>query len=238
MAEFKPYGKTPRLFREVIITEKIDGSNAGIHIEPLQDILPSDGIFTPWEGFPPGWHYAEQWLTKDSSLALVDGVGYRVTAQSRNRIVTPNRSGFTTDNYGFAAWVHENRQVLVEVLGKGLHYGEWYGKGVNYGYGLDHKRFALFAVDRYDQAELLWARKLDVPIETVPELWRGTFSEDIVMELINDLRTYGTRIPHLSQGVHESQIPKAEGLIVYHTQSRQVYKVLCENDELPKSLVA
>lgn len=32
MIEFKAWPKIPRLFRDVIITEKIDGTNAAIHI--------------------------------------------------------------------------------------------------------------------------------------------------------------------------------------------------------------
>lgn len=37
MIDFTPYSKTPRLNREVVITEKIDGTNSQIVISPLLD---------------------------------------------------------------------------------------------------------------------------------------------------------------------------------------------------------
>jgi hypothetical protein len=35
MAEFIAWPKTQRLFRDIIVSEKIDGTNAAIHIEEL-----------------------------------------------------------------------------------------------------------------------------------------------------------------------------------------------------------
>jgi hypothetical protein len=104
MPEFVPWPKIHRLFRDVIITEKIDGTNAAIGIS-------DDG---------------------------------EVHAQSRKRIITP-----ADDNYGFAKWVHANAAVLAEHLGPGLHFGEWCGLGINRGYGLPEKRFALFNAARW-----------------------------------------------------------------------------------------
>src|ERR1700744_5037408 len=94
--EFKPWPKTPRYFRDITITEKIDGTNAAIGIQP------------------------------------VAGSDYpMVYAQSRKRIITKD-----DDNYGFARWVYDNCETLVEDLGYGLHFGEWWGKGIQRSYGL------------------------------------------------------------------------------------------------------
>jgi len=48
------------------------------------------------------------------------------------------------DNFGFAQWVNKNAEQLVLDLGVGYHFGEWWGIGINRGYGLDHRRFSLF----------------------------------------------------------------------------------------------
>ena len=103
--EFRPFPKIPRLSREIIITEKIDGTNASITIT-------EDG----------------QFLTG-----------------SRNRWITPE-----DDNFGFSAWAHANKDVLMG-LGVGTHFGEWWGHGIQRGYGLPkgRRRFSLFNVGRW-----------------------------------------------------------------------------------------
>lgn len=35
---FQPWPKTPRLFREIVVTEKIDGTNAQVFIFPAKEI--------------------------------------------------------------------------------------------------------------------------------------------------------------------------------------------------------
>lgn len=213
MTEFTPYGKTPRLNRDIIITEKIDGTNAGIRIEQVEEPFSQNetslgASFWPGTGEGPT-HYA-------------------VTAQSRNRIITPNHDGQSTDNAGFAAWVYEHAGVLIPALGVGMHFGEWFGKGVNgHGYGQD-KMFALFNPDRYDQEALGQARQDGVNIDTVPVLYRGPFLQDAIEDAVAYLRREGSQ-------VFGAEGMEAEGVIVFHSASRQVYKVLCKNDDIPKS---
>lgn len=72
---------------------------------------------------------------------VVIGEDGSVTAQSRNRIITPDQ-----DNYGFASWVEHHAPVLREVLAPGHHFGEWWGLGVNRSYKLFERRFSLFNV--------------------------------------------------------------------------------------------
>lgn len=209
---FTPYGKTPRLNRDIIVTEKIDGTNAAIRVE--------EGVWVN----PSLWD--EEGVT--ASIETED-TAYTLIAQSRNRIITPNSEGRSTDNAGFAGWVREHALPLALLLGAGIHFGEWYGQGIQRAYGLDHKRFALFNPDRYKWESIVAAQLSGVAVETVPVLYRGPNSTSTIRGVVEDLRLGGSHLP-------EALFYPAEGAIVFHTASRQVYKVLCENDDMPKSL--
>ncbi len=199
--EFKAYPKTPRLFRDIVVTQKLDGSNACCVIEIGN---PSDSQ----EGYVAGID--------------ISGVFYKVGAQSRKRVITPDQ-----DNYGFATWVADNAEGLVKILGEGYHYGERWGSGINSGEGLakGEKRFSLFNVNRWKDADLSSVPGLDV----VPTLYEGVFSEEAINGCLDRLKSEGS--------VAVPGFMKPEGVVIFHTQSRQVYKVLCENDEIPKGLV-
>lgn len=82
----------------------------------------------------------------DGTNACIMINGENIEAASRNRKITSE-----DDNYGFAAWVEENRDELLK-LGEGYHYGEWVGKGINRGYGLDDRRFYIFG--KYNKESL------------------------------------------------------------------------------------
>ena len=64
---------------------------------------------------------------------------------SRTQWITPER-----DNHGFARWAYEHRDELM-TLGPGSHMGEFWGSGIQRGYGLQkgEKRFSLFNVRRW-----------------------------------------------------------------------------------------
>lgn len=196
---FEAWPKIPRLNREMIVTEKIDGTNAAVIIE---------------RGAPA-----------DSQMGWIAGIShdggfYKVGAQSRTRLITPQ-----DDNYGFARWVEENAQALVETLGEGRHFGEWWGNGIQRGYGLPKgdKRFSLFNTSRWNDADLSAVPGLGV----VPVLYRGVFSHDTITTIVGNLREYGSAV---GQGY------RAEGVVVYLPAARQLFKVLVENDEIPKGL--
>ena len=127
MAEFEPFPKVPRFYRNWTATEKIDGTNAAIVVEPWDepalDVSSTPGI----------------WL---------DGKFYEVRAQSRKRFVRPS-----DDNFGFARWVYDNAEALVRTLGPGRHFGEWWGLGIQRGYDQRCKRFSLFNTDRWGEME-------------------------------------------------------------------------------------
>lgn len=122
--KFQAWPKTPRLFRPIIVTEKLDGTNAAVIITGTQHPdVDNDG---------------------SELLVNVDGGQFAIAAQSRKRIITP-----ASDNFGFATWVAANADSLVRDLGVGRHYGEWWGAGIQRRYGLDQKLFSLFNVNRY-----------------------------------------------------------------------------------------
>ena len=56
-----------------------------------------------------------------NSCFVVDDFGQEFFCQSRNKIITPQ-----DDNAGFARWAHENAASLIEDLGPGRHFGEWW----------------------------------------------------------------------------------------------------------------
>lgn len=172
--DFQPFPKIPRLSKEaMIITEKIDGTNAQIWISP----------------------------------------GGRIQAGSRNRWITPEQ-----DNFGFARWVEENKQELLK-LGHGRHFGEWFGQGIQRGYGLTEKRFLLFNTFRP-------AESLPPCVGQVPVLCRHRVDSQKIQETLELLRAQGS--------VAVPGFMKPEGIVVYYATTRTHFKVLLENDDRHK----
>jgi hypothetical protein len=196
--EFTPYPKTPRLKRDIVITEKIDGTNAQVHISSMLKEDQGDGNVIAVHSTPEGY--------------------FALRAGSRTRWITP---GKTTDNYGFAAWCEENADELFK-LGEGQHFGEWYGQGIQRGYGLDHRRFALFNTARWGE------HNPNTPkcCEVVPVL--ATCGMEHVSNVMGAFGEKGS--------IAVPGFMKPEGIIVYHTASKQNFKVLFENDHMPKGL--
>lgn len=186
--EFAKFPKIARLSREVIITEKIDGTNAQIFI--------SD----------------EEFL-----------VG------SRKRWITPE-----TDNFGFARWAYEHEDELRE-LGPGHHFGEWWGQGIQRGYGLDERRFSMFNVVRWckhdaepqvvptdDPRVLKYQQPLPACVSLVPVLYRGEFDMGKVDESLDILEAYGS--------VAAPGFMKPEGIVLFHTAANVCFKKTIGDD--------
>jgi len=87
-----------------------------------------------------------------------------MTCQSRNRIIKPG-----DDNAGFAAWAHENMAELFAIFGPGRHYGEWWGKGIQRGYGAIGKHFSPFNTKAWPN-ERPMEEVGGVPVKGVPVL--------------------------------------------------------------------
>lgn len=198
---FVEFPKIARLSREVVITEKIDGTNAQVYIAPAGTFVDVASIVAEHE---------------DGRVMLVG---------SRNRYITP-----AADNFGFARWVKEHADELWQ-LGEGRHFGEWWGSGIQRGYGLTNgeKRFSLFNVARWAEMRDYDKFPVDRPAccHVVPVLCRGTFSTEVVGTQIERLRTLGS--------LAAPGFMKPEGLVIFHTASGQLFKKTLEKDEEPKS---
>lgn len=229
MSEFPTFRKIPRLHKPIVITEKIDGTNALVSIER------------------EGWGYSEAAddptvLAVCSDPNVIDpdtgdpAWQYVIRAGSRNRWLTPD-----SDNFGFASWVNGNLSNLVK-LGPGNHYGEWFGKGIQRGYGLDERRFALFNVARWfdPREDDATGYRFTMPnaepcpdvCTVVPILRHGqgeNLSVDVAAALCS-LRIVGSSLV--------DGWDRPEGVVVYHMAAGQYFKVLLENDNIPKSQAA
>jgi hypothetical protein len=75
--------------------------------------------------------------------------GFDLLCGSRSRWITPE-----DDNHGFAKFVHDNKEDFIAKLGIGRHYGEWVGRGINSGEGLNDKQFFLFNWRRWYDVDL------------------------------------------------------------------------------------
>lgn len=210
---FQEFPKMGRWSREIIVTEKIDGTNAQIYIEALEGFESTD----------PNCIY------QSGGLALFAG--------SRTRWITP-----ANDNYGFAGWALRNAEELLE-LGPGRHFGEWWGNGIQRKYGLSDKRFSLFNVQRWCLAgeipitteplnpkdEPKTQQVLPSCCGLVPVLYRGTMNETRILEALHDLAGNGSKAA--------PGFMNPEGIVIYHTASGVGFKKTIKDDESPKSLV-
>jgi hypothetical protein len=147
---------------------------------------------------------------------------------SRNRWITPE-----DDNYGFSRWAHEHKEELL-TLGPGRHFGEWWGNGIQRGYGLPNgdKRFSLFNVSRWllhGQEPVGTKQVLPPCVGLVPLLWSGSMDELRVDEILECLRSHG------SYAVNGFLNP--EGIVIYHTAGNVCFKKTLEHDATPKSQV-
>lgn len=209
--DFKAWGKTPRWSNEeMTITEKIDGTNACIVILPFDPLK-----------------YDEEGRSNFQGVLLDDDTQVLFAVQSRTRFITPEKGN---DNAGFAAWAYDHQRELIETLGYGRHYGEWWGSGIQGGYGLEKgdKRFSLFDVWRWDNAPLnpkAWVTK---ELSLVPTLYHGPASESAVREALWRLQDHGS--------VASPGYKNPEGVIVSYKLTRQSYKAFVKDDGIPKTL--
>lgn len=202
MVEFQKWPSIARLNRGMVITEKIDGTNAAIIISE------------------PNPNFGEYPLIVKGP----DDNRYGLAAQSRKRLITPD-----SDNFGFAAWAFENAEILVDHLGTGRHFGEWWGSGIQRGYGLSkgEKRFSLFNVHKWKGVNYLPGTFSDLPeLCVVPTLSTYNFDTNKIRETMAKLQIEGSMA---SPG-----FMNPEGIVVFHTVASALFKVTFEGDELGK----
>jgi len=209
---FQEFEKIARLNREVIVTEKIDGTNGQVHIRPAEGSTLEHGYDCQVE---------------------IGGVPHYLRAGSRSRWVAHVGND---DNNGFGRWVYQHAHELAG-LGAGAHFGEWWGSGIQRKYGLTEKRWSLFNVGRWvrDPGEPLrdtfpeGDKRAYAPAccHVVPILATGTGLSVVIEEALDRLRLDGSAA---SPG-----FMKPEGIIAFHSAARVLFKVTLERDSEPKN---
>jgi len=126
------------------------------------------------------------------------------------------------NNHGFAQWVKANKEELMK-LGKGIHYGEFWGQGIQRNYGLTEKRFSLFNVSKWSDDSIRPAC-----CRVVPVLFTGMFTTENIERTLIELKEKGSQA--------EPNFMKPEGIVIFHIKSGHLYKKTIENDEKPKSV--
>jgi hypothetical protein len=174
----------------------------------------------------------------NACIVIYNGV---VAAQSRKRIITPD-----DDNFGFAKWVYDNAGALMDTLGYGYHYGEWYGEGIQKNpLGIEGKRFALFHATKYTEGNGFDLDRVD-GLETVPLLHHGQCDVWTIPGIMQDLEMYGSKvkgakeehvnveIPGLGEVAHIFRAATPEGIIIWNNETRTRTKMLLKDDAFHK----
>jgi hypothetical protein len=216
MDKFTEFPKMARLSREMIVTEKIDGTNAQIFIARAENppLVPKETLFA--------------WNDSDGKLCYM-------LAGSRTRWITPEE-----DNYGFAAWAQKNAFELTK-LGVGRHFGEWWGRGIQRKYDMSERRFSLFNVSRWcphDQEPQVipsanptvvkMQDRLPECCHLVPVLYWGDFDTNHINQCLTYLRDHGSQAA--------LGFMKPEGVVAFHIAGNVGFKKMLDNDNIPKSL--
>lgn len=183
--EFVGFPKMSRLSRNIIITEKLDGTNGQIYISDTME---------PFK------------LNSGREVPFMVG--------SRNRWIFPE-----ADNYGFASWAYSHAEELLK-LGPGRHFGEWWGQGIQRGYGLKEKRFSLFNVSTWK------VENVPACCTVVPTLAIRTFDQSAIDGAMQILKQEGS--------VAAPGFMDPEGIVIYYTAAGIYMKKTFKNDEQGK----
>ena len=136
----------------------------------------------------------------ENEPVVAAGQGFYLQAGSRNRLLS-----LDSDNFGFARFVQENAQQIVDDIGEGVHYGEWWGSGIQRGYGMKGRVFSLFNTARFGD---IISAVSDGVIRTVPILFHGIFETAAIHKVGIDLMYEGSRAA--------PGWMKPEGVMVFH----------------------
>lgn len=149
----------------------------------------------------------------------IDGTNASITITETGEFLIGSRTRWITpqdDNYGFAKWAEANKEELLK-LGPGQHFGEWWGSGIQRGYGQKEKRFSLFNTARWSDDALRPAC-----CSVVPVLYSGIFSTSIIESAIESLSRFGS--------VAAPGFMRPEGVVIWHEAARIYFKKTIEKD--------
>lgn len=137
--------------------------------------------------------------------------GFSYAAQSRNKLITPE-----SDNAGFAKWAYAHVDELWADLGPGRHFGEWWGSGIQRGYGMERgeKFFSLFNAPRWTPA----ASSFKTPnLRVVPMLYQGGFDSASIKGFADVLYESGS---FAAPGY-----TNPEGIVIHLREAQTTYKI-------------
>lgn len=124
----------------------------------------------------------------------------------------------------------------------GRHFGEWWGSGIQRGYGLQkgEKRFSLFNVIRWakngselqqiataDPRIIKWQEYAPKCCHLLPILHRGPFDDLPIQEILQNLKDKGS--------IASPGFMKPEGIVIFHISGNVGFKKTIEKDEVPKT---
>jgi hypothetical protein len=191
---------------------------------------------TETPGFAP-WPKMARIAREAIITEKIDGTNAQICITLDGQFLTGSRSRWITpgdDNFGFSKWAHDNKEELM-LLGPGRHYGEWWGHGIQRGYGCSkgERYFSLFNAQRWVKGPVELAEgKNCAPncCEVVPIIHQAEFDTVACKAAIKFLKENG------SAAMPGYMNP--EGIVVFHSAANIGFKMTCENDEKPKSEVA
>jgi len=154
---------------------------------------------------------------------------------SRKRWVTPEN-----DNFGFASWAYHHADELIEGLGPGRHFGEWWGSGIQRGYGCQYgeKHFSLFNTSRWKHTlgNGLYQDRvikpslnptIQEPLEELPDI-EGLYLVPVLAWLLPFNHFHPEDLLHYLEDVGSlasTGFKKPEGIVIYHIAARSAFKV-------------
>lgn len=171
----------------------------------------------------------------------IDGTNRVIYIGEQGEFLIGSRSRWIdehTDNHNFWHWATANKEELLK-LGSGFHYGEWWGNGIQRGYGLPkgEKRFSLFNVQVWclstEEPKLIsvdpktkvekWQKRLPDCCGLVPILWTGIFDTALIEGQLTMLKATGSKA---SPG-----FMRPEGIVIYHKAGNLLFKKTIEKDD-------
>jgi hypothetical protein len=179
-------------------------------------------------------------LTRECTVTeKIDGTNASILITEDGQFLTGSRTRWIApedDNFGFSKWAHQNREELM-ALGVGHHFGEWWGSGIQRGYGLPKgiKRFSLFNTKRWARHGFplkvyptanpqVTSSQLYPPAccDVVPVVYEGLFDTAMIDALIDTMRERGS--------FAELGFMNPEGIIIWHHAAGQYFKKTLEKD--------
>lgn len=196
-----------------------------------------------FQDFPKMARFARECIITEK----IDGTNAQIFITEDGGFFTGSRTRWITpqdDNFGFSAWAHDRKEELM-LLGPGRHFGEWWGSGIQRGYGLTNgeKRFSLFNVARWclagetpqrivtaDQRVEKYQDTLPSCCGLVPVLACGNFDTITYMadECLMQLKDFGS--------FAAAGFMKPEGIVIFHAAGNVGFKRTLEKDNQPKSV--